>query len=293
MSNHRTACPFHQKWLNTHDTSTDLHPSQKHAAAATRIYTKSLNADTNKVYSNRLGISYNTQLTVRRKNHPKAPDNTFVYTKKLFNYNVNVSSPSYPYNPSTLKKQLKRRNRLTRLLMAQEDIPVSAVNLPQLLNLFPLPYSWHRNIRHKQLTDPIEFEEIILSDQDLKSTWLGPSTSSQLSTTPLKTGSSQNETTYFDSFRNPIPPVQMPLPLPPALDSKYQRPLNPMYQRQLEIRAKKKAQKEQRRQQGLAIRQRAEAEAANRRLIYNAFKLRVRNVFGYPRPPLISMLNAS
>ncbi|RIA81164.1 hypothetical protein C1645_810171 [Glomus cerebriforme] len=125
--------------------------------------------------------------------------------------------------------------------------------------LFPLPYSWHRNIRHKQLTDPIEFEEIILSDQDLKSTWLGPSTSSQLSTTPLKTGSSQNEMTYFDSFRNPIPPVQRPPPLPPALDSK----------------------------------QCAEVEAVNRRLIYNTFKLRVRNVFGYPRPPLISMLNAS
>ncbi|RIA85900.1 hypothetical protein C1645_830129 [Glomus cerebriforme] len=112
MSNHRTACSFYQKWLNTHNTSTDLQPSQKHAAAATRIYTKSLNAITNTVYSNRLGISYNTQLTVRRKDHPKAPDNTFVYTKKLSNYNINVSSPSYPYNSSTLKKQTTRCNRL-------------------------------------------------------------------------------------------------------------------------------------------------------------------------------------
>ncbi|RIA89655.1 hypothetical protein C1645_806131 [Glomus cerebriforme] len=38
---------------------------------------------------------------------------------------------------------------------------------------------------------------------------------------------------------------------------------------------------------------REEAEAAERCLIYNAFKLRVRNVFADLRPPLISMLNAS
>ncbi|RIA80529.1 hypothetical protein C1645_866605 [Glomus cerebriforme] len=164
MSNHRTACPFHQKWLNTHNTSTDLQPSQKHAAAVTRTYTKSLNAETNTVYSNRLGISYNTQLTVRRKDHPKAPDNTFVYTKKLFNYNVNVSSRSYPYSPSTLKKQTTRRERLLRKLIVYQQLV-------------------YRNL--------------------------------------------------------------------------------------------------------------GKAEAAEKRLIYNAFKLRIRNIFTGPRPPLISMLNAS
>ncbi|RIA96179.1 hypothetical protein C1645_815763 [Glomus cerebriforme] len=193
MSNYRTACSFHQKWLNTHNT----------------------------VHSNRLGISYNTQLTIRRKDYPKASDNTYVYTKKLFNYNIITSSPSHPYNPSTLKKQITCRKRLLRLLISQEDVPASA----------------HRKSRRPQLLGPIELEEIFLSEEDLNSTWFGLPSSSHSSNLPYNIGSTSNETHITDSFPKPTLPVQRP--------STTSTTLNPMYQRQLNLRAKKKAQKSQ------------------------------------------------
>ncbi|RIA82447.1 hypothetical protein C1645_835352 [Glomus cerebriforme] len=277
MSNHRTACSFHQKWLNTHNTSTDLQPSQKHVAAATRIYTKSLNAVTNTVYSNRLGISYNTQLTVRRKDHPKAPDNTFE--------DIPVSAVSIPQLIKFV--DTKRHHLIDRQHYIHKHI--RHINFSKFCykpnSLFPLPYSWHHKIRRFQPTDLIKFEEIFLSDEDLNSTWLGPSSSSQSSNIPLNVSSSHNETTSIDSFRNPTPPIERLFPSPPVL--------NPMHQRQLEIRAKKKAQTSQICQQRHAAIKREEAEAAEQRLIHDAFKFRVREFFAGPHPPLISMLNAS
>ncbi|RIA81111.1 hypothetical protein C1645_837505 [Glomus cerebriforme] len=171
-----------------------------------------MNVETNRVYSNRLSISYNTQLTVRRKNHPKTPHNTFIYMKKLFNYNINVFSPSYPYNSSTLKKQTTHRKRLLRLLISQEVIPASAVNIPQLLTF----------TRHPQPTGPIEFEEIFLSDDDFNSTWLGLPLLSHSSNIPHNNDFPPNETSILNSSHSSTPPVQR---VPTSLLA-----LNPMHQ---------------------------------------------------------------
>ncbi|RIA88978.1 hypothetical protein C1645_825471 [Glomus cerebriforme] len=294
MSNHRTGCSFHQKWLYTDITSNDQPPHLKHAAAATLTYNKRNNAVSNQVFSNRLCISYNTQIKLLDKNRMSTHHTPYIYSKKYYNYHINVSSPSTKYSNATLKRQEIRRERLLKRLLNRENLPQDAKHIPYIFNsvgrkyhfllspqqfmfnhirhikfnkflhkpskLFPLPREWSRHTHRPRDRPKIELEEIFLSEED-NTPWLAPPT------------------------LPPIPQERYTI-VPPPIEMVPHNSSPGKKQEKLALKRQKYADRRE-------SQRRLEAEAAERRRILEAFHLRVRNLFNYSTPPLISMLNAS
>ncbi|RIA83598.1 hypothetical protein C1645_809136 [Glomus cerebriforme] len=148
MSNRRTGCSFHQNRLNIDITSNDQSPHSKHAAAATLTYQKYCSATVNHIYNNRLGTSYNTQITLINKQWASSHNVPFTYQKKYFNYHVTTSSPSCTYSTRTLKHQLSRRNRLIRHLFNRENLSYDSTHIPGLVTSIGHKYHYILDSQH-------------------------------------------------------------------------------------------------------------------------------------------------
>ncbi|RIA89930.1 hypothetical protein C1645_738273 [Glomus cerebriforme] len=148
MSNRRTGCSFHQKWLNIDVTLHDQSLHSKHAIAVISTYNKYCSATPNHVYSNRLGTSYNTQIILINKQWAFSHDVPFVYQKKYFNYHTTSSSPSCTYSTRTLKRQLSRHNQLFRRLFNQESFPHNFIHIPELVTSVGRKYHYVLDPQH-------------------------------------------------------------------------------------------------------------------------------------------------
>ncbi|RIA95705.1 hypothetical protein C1645_733829 [Glomus cerebriforme] len=84
-------------------------------------YNKWKNKTPNPVFSNRLGISYTTQIKTISEKNGYSPTATQIYSKEYANYTIGVRSNNTPFTLRTLIKQEIRRNRALRRIISHEN----------------------------------------------------------------------------------------------------------------------------------------------------------------------------
>ncbi|RIA82915.1 hypothetical protein C1645_834626 [Glomus cerebriforme] len=104
--------------LNIDTTLYDQSPHSKHAVAVTLTYNKYCLVTSNHIYSNRLGTSYNTQITLTNKQWAFSHDMPFVYQKKVWSHYTHIPG----FNSTT-----KLENRPEIKLVLQDPYPDSPI----------------------------------------------------------------------------------------------------------------------------------------------------------------------
>ncbi|RIA82040.1 hypothetical protein C1645_744078 [Glomus cerebriforme] len=147
LSNHRTGCVYHQKWSLPPDSSHDIPPHLKFAAANKQTYNKWKYDTTHQVHSCRLGISYSTKIKPIYESHGYSQDVQQIYAKKFFNYSTDAHAHHTSYSSQTMRKQLLRRERQLKNIQSTNvhtpEVLRNSLNgpLPQLVYLARKSYT--------------------------------------------------------------------------------------------------------------------------------------------------------
>ncbi|RIA89369.1 hypothetical protein C1645_876763 [Glomus cerebriforme] len=247
----------------------DRNPITKHSEASILIHNKYINRKINHVFSNRLGIAYNTQIKTLHQEHRSAHHTPYIYIKLLNNYRELTSSPTVTYTSKTLNKQLLRLGVKYHCLVLPTQYLYNHVRhikfnkyLQKPDKDFPFPPPWHRHTHQTNFIDESDMEDM---DVTLSTSCNNPSSGFRFSlpnrfiletenTSTLTPNEPVASTSIFSS--SPSPPVQNDLPEIPKL-AQHERLI-------LERRAKKAQKKLEKRQQQLKEIQQEQRERTQR-----------------------------